>query len=140
MMYALLIILVVFSMLYLYKRTKNKKKFIFILGFLLILFLIATGRAHWLTALIVGLIPIIKKLFILFRYAPLIKKFTSAYNKRSSSMSKKEAAEILDINIDATREEIIFAHKKAIQKNHPDKGGTSEIAAKINKARDKLLG
>lgn len=55
-------------------------------------------------------------------------------------MSKKEAAEILDINIDATREEIIFAHKKAIQKNHPDKGGTSEMAAKINKARDKLLG
>ena len=46
---------------------------------------------------------------------------------------------ILEESPNASDEEIIFAHKKAMQKNHPDKGGSKEIASKINAAKDRLL-
>lgn len=35
-----------------------------------------------------------------------------------------------------TRAEIDFAHRRLISKHHPDKGGTAEMAADINAARD----
>ena len=46
---------------------------------------------------------------------------------------------ILNVKEDATTEEIILAHKIAMQKYHPDKGGSDYMARKINSAKDKLL-
>ena len=55
-------------------------------------------------------------------------------------MSKIEAANILNVSLNASKEEIIKAHKKDIQKADPDKGGNIEQAKKINEAKDVLNG
>ena len=47
---------------------------------------------------------------------------------------------ILGLAEDASREAIEAAHRKLIQKLHPDRGGNDYLAAKINQARDVLLG
>ncbi|MCH9698773.1 MAG: molecular chaperone DnaJ [Gammaproteobacteria bacterium] len=54
-------------------------------------------------------------------------------------MSKSQALKILGLNPGSTRQDIISAHRKLMQKAHPDHGGTAELAAQINSARDVLL-
>ena len=58
----------------------------------------------------------------------------------SSIMTREEAALILGLEANAGSQQIQDAHRRLIQKNHPDLGGTDYLAAKINQARDILLG
>ena len=58
----------------------------------------------------------------------------------SGGMSKDEARAMLGIGADATREEIVKAHRRLIQRLHPDRGGSDYLAAKLNTAKDLLLG
>jgi hypothetical protein len=57
----------------------------------------------------------------------------------SGGMNRKEALAILGLAEDASREDIVAAHRKLIQKLHPDRGGNDYLAAKINQAKDFLL-
>ena len=58
----------------------------------------------------------------------------------SGHMTMDEAREVLGLDINPSRSEIRDAHKRLMLKNHPDKGGSSYLAAKINQAKDLLLG
>lgn len=56
-----------------------------------------------------------------------------------TDMSPEIALEILGLDKTASKEEIKIAHKKLIQKLHPDRGGSQWLAKRINQARDTLL-
>lgn len=58
----------------------------------------------------------------------------------SGAMDRAEAYQILGLQPGASREEIQTAYRRLIQRVHPDHGGTSYLAARLNRARDVLLG
>lgn len=61
---------------------------------------------------------------------------------RSSSgdMTREEALTILGLAEGASEQEIKTAYRRLIQRMHPDVGGSADLAARINRARDVLLG
>ena len=54
-------------------------------------------------------------------------------------MGRAEALAVLGLEEGATEEDIIAAHRKLIQKVHPDRGGNDYLAAQINRAKDELV-
>jgi DnaJ-class molecular chaperone len=57
----------------------------------------------------------------------------------SSTMALDEAYQLLGLKPGATREDIHAAHRDLMKRNHPDQGGSTYIAAKVNEAKDVLL-
>ncbi|XP_017842373.1 mitochondrial import inner membrane translocase subunit TIM14 isoform X2 [Drosophila busckii] len=53
-------------------------------------------------------------------------------------MNKREAALILGVSPSASKLKVKDAHKKIMLLNHPDRGGSPYLAAKINEAKDFL--
>ncbi|CAD5227332.1 unnamed protein product [Bursaphelenchus xylophilus] len=53
-------------------------------------------------------------------------------------MSRREASLILGVPFNAKPNKIKDAHKKLMIINHPDRGGSPYLAAKINEAKDYL--
>jgi hypothetical protein len=123
-----------------------------IIGILVVL--AATGRMNWLYALGGSIAAFMPRVISALRYLPLINRFRQQYTQSNSrqsgrqsagranpgKMTRAEARDILGVKPDATREEIIMAHKRMMQKVHPDRGGSDYLAAQLNQAKDTLLG
>ncbi|MDA8782296.1 molecular chaperone DnaJ [Porticoccaceae bacterium] len=56
-----------------------------------------------------------------------------------SDLTIDEAYKILGLEPESPKADVLKAHKRLIQKLHPDRGGSDYLAAKINAAKDKLV-
>lgn len=117
----------------------------------ILLILAMTGHLNVVTAAIAGLFALIPRALQYARYLPFLKKMmgdnsqnadtgTQQQSTTSATMDKAQAYEILGLKPGCSREDIILAHKRMMQKMHPDRGGSDFIAAQINQAKDTLLG
>lgn len=55
------------------------------------------------------------------------------------SMAESEARAILGVGLNADADAIRAAHRRLVAAVHPDRGGSAELARRINVARDVLL-
>ena len=93
-----------------------------------------------------ALIALLSQVTQLAVYFPFLKKlfFSAAQTRESTSLStnmtREQAAEILGVNMSASNDDIRLAHKRLMQKIHPDRGGSEALAKQINQAKDVLIG
>jgi hypothetical protein len=65
---------------------------------------------------------------------------SAAPPRSSGPMSRAEAYQVLGLQPGASEDDIRAAHRRLMQAAHPDHGGSDWLAARINQARDVLLG
>jgi hypothetical protein len=135
------------------KQPKNKQiQGLLVLAAIVLIGLAITGRLHPLFAIIGAAVASLQKFSGLLKFVPLFKNlFTNtpinnsetsgqaSSTNQDTKMTKEEAHRVLGVDDNATEEEVIEAHRKLIQKMHPDRGGNDYLAAKINQAKDYLL-
>ena len=59
--------------------------------------------------------------------------------RQEALMSADRAAAILGLAKDCTVDDVIAAHRRLMQKLHPDKGGSAALAQELNEAKRVLL-
>ena len=56
-----------------------------------------------------------------------------------SGLSEEQAYEVLGLGKAATRDDVVRAHRALMKKFHPDHGGATDLAARVNEAKEVLL-
>jgi len=117
---------------------------------LVLIGLALSGRLHWLGAVIAVLLPFMQRLLQLTLKAWPFLRF---WHKRRTAntqqqeppqtpigqLSREQACAILGLSANPSAADITSAHRKLMQKLHPDRGGSDYLAAQINLAKDTLL-
>ena len=133
-------------------------KAVLVVGGALLVFMVLTGRVHVLTAAVAAVIPLLRKLPALMRFLPMMRRMAgdesagpgaggqagASSGQRQATpgsiMSRHEACDLLGLEPNCSREEVVAAHRRLMLKVHPDRGGNDYLAAKLNEARDVLIG
>ena len=112
--------------------------------------LAVTGHLNIITAAIAGLVALLPRAMQFAKYLPFINRLYQQRNQQhqqaqtppagKQAMSLDEAREVLGLKPGHTKDDVIQAHRRMMQKVHPDRGGSDYLAAQINKAKDTLLG
>jgi DnaJ family protein C protein 19 len=110
--------------------------------------LVVTGKLAGLLAILAGLSPWISRAMRLHQLWRGIRRMTGHEKPAAeapppsteSAMSRSQAYEVLGLSPGATPDEIRDAHRRLMRAAHPDAGGSTWIAARLNQARDLLLG
>ncbi|NOT85397.1 MAG: molecular chaperone DnaJ [Methylococcaceae bacterium] len=137
-----------FSLRQLYSKTS-----LMLIAGTLLLVLGLTGHLAWVAAMVGVIVTfVVRSLPLLLRYVPQLQRFWQSFTntkhqQRSAEyetpvrdkMTVAEAYKILGLTPPAARQDIILAHKKLMQKMHPDRGGSDYLASQINLAKDCLL-
>lgn len=121
---------------------KALKVFSIIIGMILALVLLLTGRGLLGLSIGVLLLPFLYKNLSLIKNKKKNADFDDSSSPLSSftgAMSIEEAEKILEVDKNASREEIIKAHKNMIRVAHPDHGGSAYLSQQINRAKEVLL-
>lgn len=115
-------------------------------GISLALLLILTGREGIAFGALALAGPVIWNRFRASHWAShWTSAFTSATGASppgtsSGPMTREEAYQVLGLAAGAAEAEIRAAHRRLMRAAHPDSGGSDWMAARINQARDVLLG
>lgn len=59
--------------------------------------------------------------------------------RRSARMTREEALSVLGLEEGASTERVLAEYRRLMKKVHPDLGGTTYLAARLNEAKDLLL-
>jgi hypothetical protein len=61
-------------------------------------------------------------------------------SRGSERMTRAEAYDVLGLAPGASKEQILAEYRRLMKKVHPDQGGTTYLATRLNQAKDVLLG
>ena len=147
---AVILIAIAWLLIRWFRHQSRQKKIQYLLVVIIVALLVlaASGRLHWFAGAIgtiFGLLALLLKKLWLWRWLFRLRKNTQGQQgpaglKVPPTMSRDEALKILGLDSTASRQQIIDAHKKLIQRNHPDRGGSSFLTQQINQAKKALLG
>ena len=74
------------------------------------------------------------------RYHPkILDRKTEDSSTYSPEMTRERALKVLGLSNTAAKDEIVAAHRRLIQRMHPDRGGSSFLAAELNAAKKFLM-
>jgi DnaJ homolog subfamily C member 19 len=112
--------------------------------------LAASGRLHWLVAAGAAAFPFLRRGLGLLRSLPVVGALFNRFRTGPGAgqqrpaapggvMTRSQALDILGLSGQPDRNQVVAAHRRLIQKLHPDRGGSTYLAQQLNEAKQRLL-